>query len=193
VDQQQQQQKESQFDPSTSRTEIPDVCDMKFADSDDDQQQERNQGQREDDENSEDDADDFSDISDDSDIFHVQATVVATPRTDEDKELAIAQEISRHLRDYPLLPLDGSDKSKQTTFMDVSSGMRLPLLHCGFLGCDWTCNKNFEYHWDAELELYKHLEQSHRKSEGMQNIPCTDWAIYNIKHRGSRLENMQTN
>ena len=138
-------------------------------------------------ENEADDVDAFSDISSDSDVFNVKAVKVTAPRTDEDADLAIAYGIMKHLREYPLLPLDGRDQTHQTTFMEVDAGMRMPSLHCGFLGCSWTCNKKLQFHWDAELELYRHFEKRHRYSEGMQNIPLTAWANYDIQHRGPTL------
>ena len=106
-----------------------------------------------------DDVDAFSDISSDSDVFNVKAIKVTAPRTDEDADLAIAYGIMKHLREYPLLPLDGKDEANQSTFMEVDTGMRMPTLHCGFLGCNWTCNKHLQFHWDPELELYRLLEK----------------------------------
>ena len=49
--------------------------------------------------------DEFCDVSDDSGVFHVAAKPCATPRADEDRDLAIAASIVPHLRDYQLLPL----------------------------------------------------------------------------------------
>ena len=78
------------------------------------------------------DIDSCSDISDNSDLFHVAAKPSEAARTTEDEDLEIIESIAKKLRRYPLLPcVSGNGKCD---FTDVNSGMRLPLLHCGFQG-----------------------------------------------------------
>ena len=70
------------------------------------------------------DVDGFSDISDNSDLFHVAAVESLEPRTDEDAEIRICQSIAPHLREYPLMPVDGRDATKDSSFTDMQSGIR---------------------------------------------------------------------
>ena len=116
--------------------------------------------------------DELSDISDNSDLFHVEAKPIGC-RTDEDKDLVIVASIALHLREYPLLPYDGVDPEKQQDFMDMHSGIRLPLLHCGFKGCSWTNNADLQNHWDHERVLFTHLKM-HRRKE-LSSIPESAW------------------
>ena len=78
------------------------------------------------------DIDSCSDISDNSDLFHVAAKPSEAARTTEDEDLEIIESIAKKLRRYPLLPCVSGDGT--CDFTDVNSGMRLPLLHCGFKG-----------------------------------------------------------
>ena len=120
----------------------------------------------------------FSDISDNSDIFHVTVKSPDEARTPEDQDLQRIDSIVQHLRDYPLLPPDLSDESKERSFRDVQSGMRLPLLHCGFKGCTWQCSRETEvkWHWDLEFQLSRHLQSVHRH-DAMQSVPDSSWHI----------------
>ena len=127
-----------------------------------------------DDENS--DSDLFSDISDNSDIFHVGTDESVPPRTPQDVDLALIDTIASHLRDYPLLPPDVRDPNGERSFKDVASGMRFPLLHCGFKGCSWQCSKreDVKWHWDLENRLSCHLQAVHKDSE-MSCLPIDVW------------------
>ena len=78
------------------------------------------------------DIDSCSDISDNSDLFHVAVKPSEAARTTEDEDLEIIASIAKKLRRYPLLPCVSGDGN--CDFTDVNSGMRLPLLHCGFKG-----------------------------------------------------------
>ena len=89
------------------------------------------------------DSEAFSDISDNSDIFHVATDDSAAPRTPEDVDLALIDSIAAHLRDYTLLPPDVRDPQGEQSFKDVSSGIRFPLVHCGFKGCSWQYSKKW--------------------------------------------------
>ena len=73
--------------------------------------------------------DEFSEISDNSDLFHVEAVQAEEPRTDEDADLRLCEEIMVHLREHPLMPVDGRDTMKTASFTDTHSGIRLPLCH----------------------------------------------------------------
>ena len=84
-----------------------------------------------------DDLERLSDVSDNSYLFHVAAVESTEPRTDEDSDVRVCRSIVPHLRDFPLLPLDGRNAEKTKNFRDVQSAVRLPFLHCGFKGCSW--------------------------------------------------------
>ena len=63
--------------------------------------------------------------------------------------------------------------------------MRLPLLHCAFVGCSWC--KNYDklptdlYHWDLEWALFLHLREAHsgrttvapRAAGGSNDVPLS--------------------
>ena len=76
------------------------------------------------------DADDFSDISSDLDIFHARVDPDKSWTTEEDLELAGIDVIKERLRDRPLVPPRPGDPSAD--FLEVESGVKLPLLHCAF-------------------------------------------------------------
>ena len=80
-------------------------------------------------------SDDPGDRSDDSDVFHA---AVRPDRfsTREDCEHNIAVRLSKLLRDRPLLPPHPADPT--LPWLDVSSGISLPVAHCAFSGCGWT-------------------------------------------------------
>ena len=117
--------------------------------------------------------DEWSDVSDNSDIFHVSAKPSQVSRTDEDEDLRIVESIVPYLREYPLLPADGADPENKKSFTEVSSAMRLPLLHCGFRGCSWTSNADFPNHWSMEMVMFQHL-QAHRAHE-LKEVPHDAW------------------
>ena len=122
----------------------------------------------------EDDLDSLSDVSDNSDLFNVCAKQTAQARTLEDEDLEIIDGIVPHLREYPLLPPDSSTADLQS-FTDLQSGQRLPMLHCGFKGCDWYLHKDkFIYHLDMEGLMYEHLSKRHRQKE-MASVPEDEW------------------
>jgi len=123
----------------------------------------------------------FSDISDNSDLFHVEAKESENPRTDEDKELEIIESIVPFLREFPLLPVDGRDEKKERTFVDVHSGIRFPLLHCGFKGCSFCTSEAPKYHWDQERRLCQHLEECHRNNIEMSKVPGEAWPVRDEK------------
>jgi len=162
---------------SSANSFLPSISEMQDAASDDLQEQPAQQQGKSENGASEDELDAFSDISDNSDLFHVQAVSCDMPRTDQDKELRLAQEIAKHLRDYPLLPCTQDSDGTEHTFMDVASGMNLPWLHCGFKGCRWQCKKDLRFHWDAEVELFRHLEREHKHKE-LAHLPASAWPEY---------------
>ena len=73
--------------------------------------------------------------------------------TEQDMELRQVREIATMLRDRPLFPADPADAEALRSWVDVDSGIRLPLAHCAFRCCRWI---------GADLEeLQHHLCQSH--------------------------------
>ncbi len=118
--------------------------------------------------------DSLSDVSDNSDLFHVTCKDSSSSRTPEDQDLLIIESIVPHLRDYPLLPPDGRDSSFCKSFTNVDSGMRMPLLHCGFRECPWSCDPLMQGHFSLEQCLYEHLGAEHR-SQQMKMVPTTQW------------------
>ena len=128
--------------------------------------------------------DEFSEISDNSDLFHVEAVSAAEPRSDEDADLRICEEIMVHLREHPLMPVDGRDTMKTTSFTDTHSGVRLPLCHCSFKGCDWSYDVAPKEHWQLEFQLFLHLRRKHRSAE-MAPLPEHAWELINDKEEGN--------
>ena len=126
--------------------------------------------------------DDFSDVSDDSDLFHVEAKKnVGEPRTDEDKDMAVVDSIASHLRVRSLLPPDGEDvhevfgdTATEQGRLQMQSGCRMPALHCGFKGCDWTCDLPITRRWEMERRLCVHLREKHKDCE-MACVPEEAW------------------
>ena len=73
--------------------------------------------------------------------------------TEQDMEFRQVREIAAKLRDRPLFPADPADAEALRSWVDVGSGVRLPLAHCAFRRCRWI---------GADLqELQRHLCQSH--------------------------------
>jgi predicted small metal-binding protein len=111
--------------------------------------------------------DEFSDISDNSDIFHVEVLPSEVPRTPEDADIQRISQLKHHMRRYPLLPAHPLKEGE--TYMDVDSCVRLPSVHCAFVGCKWSCDVRMEQHWEMERCLFRHLKHSHQETE-MQPI-----------------------
>ena len=128
--------------------------------------------------------DEFSEISDNSDLFHVEAVQAEEPRTDEDADLRLCEEIMVHLREHPLMPVDGRDTMKTESFTDTHSGVRLPLCHCSFKGCDWSYDVAPKEHWEQEFRLFLHLRRKHRTAE-MASLPEHAWALINDEEESS--------
>ena len=118
----------------------------------------------------------LSDISENSDIFHAEVLPAAKyVETREDLERRLSEELSTHLRLYPLLPANPSDPSE--SFMDVASGIRFPNLHCAFKGCPWAKDCPMAQHWEMEWLLFNHIKAAHK--EALDTIDCTGEA--NVK------------
>ena len=106
-----------------------------------------------------------SDVSSDDDMFNVSVDPRKDFVTDEDVKLQRVDELAALLRRHPLLPSDPRNPTEP--YMDVQSGVRLPLLHCAFRGCIWTCDLKARrgdpllHHWGQEWVLFKHLLQAH--------------------------------
>ena len=106
-----------------------------------------------------------SEVSSDDDMFNVAVDPRKDFVTDEDVKLQRVDELAALLRRHPLLPSDPRNPTEP--YMDVQSGVRLPLLHCAFRGCIWTCDLKARrgdpllHHWGQEWVLFKHLLQAH--------------------------------
>ena len=78
--------------------------------------------------------------SDDEDMFHVRA-MSSTSLPNEYQKcflyrwLCAVHELTAHLRDNVLLPLDPRAENQNTVFTEVDSGIALPLWHCPFQTC----------------------------------------------------------
>ena len=108
--------------------------------------------------------DSLSDVSDNSDIFHVAPSNDITYQTLEDTDIEIIDKIKQHLRSYPLLPAKERDATGGDSFENLSSGMQLSLLTCGFLYCNWQSSCSMSSHRSLEQHLYCHLRRDHKNS-----------------------------
>ena len=106
--------------------------------------------------------DSLSDVSDNSDIFHVAPSNDIPIQTLEDQDIEIISKIKQHLRSYPLLPAKQTDDTGKDSFDNLSSGMQLPLLTCGFLNCNWHYPCSMSSHRSLEQHLYCHLRRDHK-------------------------------
>ena len=110
----------------------------------------------------------LSDISDDDDMFNVSVDPHKTYVTDEDVKLERIDILAGLLRSHPLLPADPRNPTEP--YLDVASGVRLPLLHCAFHGCTWTEDLTSKHedpllnHWGLEWRLFTHLMAAHSEA-----------------------------
>lgn len=102
-------------------------------------------------------SDGMSEVSEDDDLFNIQATATPPIETHVDLLWRRARDVSMLLREKPLLPADPCNT--QQSFLDVDTGVRLPLLHCAFTNCTWTCDLNGKsddqllFHWGMEWHV----------------------------------------
>ena len=106
--------------------------------------------------------DSLSDVSDNSDIFHVAPSNDVSIQTLEDQDIEIITKIKQHLRSYPLLPAKQADDIGKDSFDNLSSGIQLSLLTCGFLNCNWQSSCSMKSHRSLEQHLYLHLKEAHK-------------------------------
>jgi hypothetical protein len=105
----------------------------------------------------------LSDVSDSADVGDVQlGSNIAVPITREDKMLARIDILKELLVTHPLMPRD--PRNRNAAFLDMSSGVGLPDVHCAFEGCVWCddCNNirgssDRQFLWGTEWLLFKHL------------------------------------
>ena len=77
--------------------------------------------------------------------------------------MALIDLVASRMRLHPLMPAASRDGT--IAYDDMESCVRLPLLHCAFVGCSWC--KNYDelpspiHHWDLEWALYSHLCEEH--------------------------------
>ena len=104
----------------------------------------------------------FSDVSDNSDLFHVEVDPHKHFTTCEDGDLRRIKDLSKHLREYPLMPPTPTAEDYQ----DVQSGARMPTCHCAFKGCTAYTMRCFDSeHWGQEKWLQEHLLAVHATKE----------------------------
>jgi hypothetical protein len=97
----------------------------------------------------------LSEAEDDADFHDVCVDPEKDFTTREDTILDRIDELAARLRDKPLLPCDPRDKNE--AYMNLQSGVRLPLLHCAFKGCTWSAdleNNTTIRHWTLEWVLF---------------------------------------
>ena len=97
-------------------------------------------------------SDSGSNRRDEPDVFHA-AVLPEGPSTFEDSEFHRVRALASRLRDRPLLPPHPQDATR--SWLEVSSGVKLPAAHCAFAGCAWTGDRSddidahiFEEHAD---------------------------------------------
>ena len=80
----------------------------------------------------------LSSISDNTDMFHAEVLDAEsmTWTTEQDMETRRVEHLAQYLRAHPLLPPDPQDATKD--WLDVTSGIKFPAIHCAFSGCAWT-------------------------------------------------------
>ena len=72
--------------------------------------------------------------------------------TEQDQDQSAARLLARDLRTRPTLPPDLGEPSKP--FLDVESGLKLPVSHCAFRGCKWVGEKRDD--------IKPHIHSKHR-------------------------------
>ena len=97
-------------------------------------------------------------------MFNIEVDDTKDFVTPEDEGLGRVDRLAAHLRQHPLLPLD--PRSPGDAYTDIDSGVRLPLLHCGFKDCTWTRDVSgpddgLLLHWGPEWTLFTHLVDKH--------------------------------
>ena len=86
--------------------------------------------------------------------------------TDEDQELERIEFIKSELRSYPLLPPDPNDVTKD--FLDVQTGVDLPLAHCAVKGCSWSLDSLSDRR-SAESLIAEHVWKQHAAELRLEN------------------------
>ena len=100
----------------------------------------------------------LSSISDNTDMFHAEVLdeESMTWTTEQDMETRRVEHLAQYLRAHPLLPPDPQDATKD--WLDATSGIKFPAIHCAFSGCAWTQDKSSAHYDDA---LLSHLRSVH--------------------------------
>ena len=94
-------------------------------------------------------------------------------QTDQDAEDDVVENISTFLRDRPLVPSDPTDAESVRSWMDVDSGVRLPLVHCAFKGCSWT-GESYRALGDHLCQNHSTLLAGKHHVCGMHEAGCED-------------------
>ena len=127
-------------------------------------------------------------MSENSDIFQVEVDPAKDFMTEEDLVLERIDRLAALLRDRPLLPLN--PRCPPQAYEDVSSGVRFPLLHCGFKDCKWTKDAKdakdpILLHWGQEWALFVHLVTEHREAFTVHPSGIDDLSfdcVFPLKH-----------
>ena len=105
-----------------------------------------------------------SDRSDASDVFHVSELPEDEMPicTEQDLELRRFDRLATKLRARPLLPPVPGNANE--SYSEITSGIKLPNMHCAFAGCSWVIAQDHAV--DAKVsyyhELHCHLTREHR-------------------------------
>ena len=124
------------------------------------------------------------------------------PKPFHDRLLDAAESLANKLRNRPTMPAHPQDATR--SWMDVTSGGRLPPVSCAFRGCSWYGGNKVkviyartdpEHPWDQELKqhvLSKHnqdITEASRNLAAPLNMPDFNWDLYNqaiaVKERRS--------
>ena len=97
-------------------------------------------------------------ISDSTDMFHTEVLgeESMTWTTEQDMEMRRVEHLAQYLRAHPLLPPHPHDAGKD--WLDTTSGIKLPAMHCAFAGCSWTREEPGDEH---NCALASHLKSVH--------------------------------
>ena len=122
----------------------------------------------------------LSSISDNTDMFHAEVLdeESMTWTTEQDMETRRVEHLAQYLRAHPLLPPDPQDATKD--WLDATSGIKFPAIHCAFSGCAWTQDKSSAHYDDALLSHLRsvHFNPNEPQSELWRSMQTNTMAYY---------------
>ena len=80
----------------------------------------------------------LSDQEEDTDALNVKVDVDKTWTTPEDADTLCIERLAQYLRPEPLLP--PQLPQAPPGWPGAMTGVKMPLCHCAFIGCNWTSN-----------------------------------------------------